>query len=232
MNTTYTQLQINSETDFVAKNERFRDLVRSVAQTALQSDLPVKTGKCAYLLCACLLGCYDAASAYHLHLHLHLHISLCVAQHDIQHQIHTTTHCMLFLVWSLLHILSSSVYKTLETTQICTRVCASHMKFHTCNLIQAAMKSAWMLWLHKRRPQVQGVPHKSRCSHCLCNCIHQVLSIALIPAHICTCVVQQLHTPMRFCCDSTCIRLQMFAHILQYNHRGGLSKQLQPRSFL
>ena len=55
LNTTNTHLQINSETDFVAKNERFRDLVRSVAQTTLQSDLPVKTGKCACLLCACLL---------------------------------------------------------------------------------------------------------------------------------------------------------------------------------
>ncbi|DBA90441.1 TPA: Elongation factor, variant 4 [Trebouxia sp. C0004] len=37
-------VEINSETDFAAKNERFRELVRSVAQTALQSDLPVKTG--------------------------------------------------------------------------------------------------------------------------------------------------------------------------------------------
>lgn len=37
-------VEINSETDFVAKNERFRDLVRSVAQTALQSELPVRTG--------------------------------------------------------------------------------------------------------------------------------------------------------------------------------------------
>ena len=135
------------------------------------------------MLAMCLLACLDA-------MMLHLHINLCVAQHDIQHQLHTTTHCMLFLVWSLLHILSSSVYKTLETTQICTTVCASHMKFHTCKLVQAAMKSAWMLWLHKRRPQAQGVPHKSGCSHRLYNCTHQVL----IPAHICTYVVQQLHT--------------------------------------
>ncbi len=59
---------------------------------------------------------------------LHLHINLCVARHDIQHQLHTATHCMLFLAWSLMHILSSSVYMTLEKPQICTRVCASHMK--------------------------------------------------------------------------------------------------------
>ena len=116
LNTTNTHLQINSETDFVAKNERFRDLVRSVAQTALQSDLPVKTGKCACLLCACLLWMLLCC------------ISLCVARHDIQHQLYTATHCMLFWFWSLMHILSSSVYQTLEKSQICTRVCASHMK--------------------------------------------------------------------------------------------------------
>lgn len=55
LSTTNAPLQINSETDFVAKNERFRELVRSIAQTALQSELPVKTGKCACLLHACLL---------------------------------------------------------------------------------------------------------------------------------------------------------------------------------
>ena len=59
---------------------------------------------------------------------LHLHIILCVAQHDIQHQLHTATHCMLFLGWSLMLILSSFVYKTLGDFVICTRVCASHTK--------------------------------------------------------------------------------------------------------
>ena len=34
-------LQVNSETDFVAKNDRFRELVKSIAQTALDADLPV-----------------------------------------------------------------------------------------------------------------------------------------------------------------------------------------------
>ena len=48
----HVHLQINSETDFVAKNERFRDLVRSIAQTALQSELPVATGIC-HVLASC-----------------------------------------------------------------------------------------------------------------------------------------------------------------------------------
>ena len=38
-------LQVNSETDFVAKNERFRELVKSIAQTALDADLPVASGQ-------------------------------------------------------------------------------------------------------------------------------------------------------------------------------------------
>lgn len=37
-------VQINSETDFVAKNERFRDLVTNVAQAALHPDLPAANG--------------------------------------------------------------------------------------------------------------------------------------------------------------------------------------------
>lgn len=46
----HVYLQINSETDFVAKNERFKDLVRSIAKTALQSELPVATGTCLVLV--------------------------------------------------------------------------------------------------------------------------------------------------------------------------------------
>lgn len=38
-------LQVNSETDFVAKNERFRELVKSIAQTALDADLPIASGQ-------------------------------------------------------------------------------------------------------------------------------------------------------------------------------------------
>lgn len=37
-------VEINSETDFVAKNERFRDLVTNVAQAALHPDLPAANG--------------------------------------------------------------------------------------------------------------------------------------------------------------------------------------------
>lgn len=43
-------LQVNSETDFVAKNERFRELVKSIAQTALDADLPVTMGQSCILV--------------------------------------------------------------------------------------------------------------------------------------------------------------------------------------
>lgn len=39
------RMQINSETDFVAKNERFRELVKSIAQTAVDADLPTASGQ-------------------------------------------------------------------------------------------------------------------------------------------------------------------------------------------
>ncbi|KAL3154707.1 hypothetical protein ABBQ38_011256 [Trebouxia sp. C0009 RCD-2024] len=37
-------VEVNSETDFVAKNERFRALVKSIAHTALDADLPTASG--------------------------------------------------------------------------------------------------------------------------------------------------------------------------------------------
>lgn len=40
-----TLLQVNSETDFVAKNDQFRGLVKSLAAAALQTNLPVASGK-------------------------------------------------------------------------------------------------------------------------------------------------------------------------------------------
>ena len=40
-----TPLQVNSETDFVAKNNQFRGLVKSLAAAAVQNNLPVASGK-------------------------------------------------------------------------------------------------------------------------------------------------------------------------------------------
>ena len=153
-------------------------------------------------------------------------ISICV-WHGMTFSISSTPPHIACCSWWSMHILSSSVYNTLEISQICTRVCASHME--SCSGSNEISLDALAA---QATPSGARCASPIRCSHRLYNCTHQVLSIALIPAHICTCVVQQLHTPMRFCCDSTCIRLQKFAHILQYNHRGGFSKQFQPRSFL
>ncbi len=135
------------------------------------------------LLAMCMLALDD--------IMLHLHITSCVARHDTQHQLHTATRCMLFLVWSLMHIFSSSVNKTLQRFQICTRVCASHME--SCSgsneISLDALAAQAMPSGARCASQIQlftlPIPlHMSSLEHCSDSCSH---------LHMCCTAVAHTH---------------------------------------